>query len=270
MGESLSEYLILQRFSEFFLSVKIQNTSVFQPVYHGLLTNGPLSVCAFLCTLLVQFPPNSFLSLYFIHVTLLLCCTFFILCSFHDSLFPMYSCKLHYFRVEIFAAAFCYCSIFFMLHFFMLRFFSITLLLFLAILFTTRDFFVLHFFHMSLFYVTTFLFCPFFILHSFRVALFPRRTLFIFCYFHAALFSCCTVFMLHFFIMHFFRVILFFILFCFRVALLLWCLFFFGLFSRSSFFVLHSFHAPLSWVKFFQNRFFAENFEAIESLSKTV
>ena len=199
MGESLSEYLILQRFSEFFLSVKIQTTSVFQPVYHGQLTNGPLSVCAFLCTHLVQFPPNSFLLLYFFHVTLLLCCTFFILCSFHDSLFPMYSCKLHYFRVEIFAAAFFYCSIFFMLHFF-----SITLLLFLAILFTTCDFFVLHFFHMSLFYVTPFLFYTFFILDSVRVALFSLRTLFIFCYFHAAIFSCCT-----FFIMHFFRVIIF-------------------------------------------------------------
>ena len=241
MGESLSEYLILQRFSEFFLSVKIQNTSVFQPVYHGLLTNGPLSVCAFLCTLLVQFPPNSFLSLYFIHVTLLLCCTFFILCSFHDSLFPMYSCKLHYFRVEIFAATFCYCSIFFMLHFFMLRFFSITLLLFLAILFTARDFFVLHFFHMSIFYVTPFLFYTFFILCSVRVALFSLRTLFIFCYFHAALFSCCTVFMLHFF-------------------------------HNAPFSSYNFFHVALfpCCTTAMMLLFFAENFGAIESLSKSV
>ena len=201
MGESLSEYLILQRFSEFFLSFKIQNTSVFQPVYHGLLTNGPLSVCAFLCTLLVQFPPNSFLSLYFIHVTLLLCCTFFVLCSFHDSLFPMYSCKLHSFGVEIFPALFSYVT-FLCYNLSVLPFLHITF-------FSCCSFSAQNSFHILLFPC-----CTFFVLHCFHVALFHNAFFSSYTFFHIVLFPCCTtvmmlVFFWTFFTQLFLRVALF-------------------------------------------------------------
>ena len=172
MGESLSEYLILQRFSEFFLSVKIQNTSVFQPVYHGLLTNGPLSVCAFLCTLLVQFPPNSFLSLYFIHVTLLLVSHYFYFWLFYSLLVISLCCT------------------FFICHFFMLHPFCFTLssyyILFVLLFFRSELFSyfaisMLHFFRVALFSC-----CTFFIMHLFRVIIF----------FHVALFPCCTTVMM--------------------------------------------------------------------------
>ena len=197
MGESLSEYLISQRFSEFFLSVKIQNTSVFQPVYHGLLTNGPLSVCAFLCTLLVQFPPNSFLSLYFIHVTLLLCCTFFVLCSFHDSLFPMYSCKLHSFGVEIFPVAFFIvpfssCCTFLCCAFSVSHYFYFWLFYSLLVISLCCTFFICHFFMLQPFCFALSSYYILFVLLFFRVELFSYFAISMLHFFRIALFSCCT------------------------------------------------------------------------------
>ena len=87
-------------------------------VYNGTLTDDPLSVCAFLCTLLVKIFSKFTLSLYFHHVALFPCCILFMFCYFQCTLFP--------------------CCTLFMLHFFHIVFFSCC------------TFCVLHSFHMAL------------------------------------------------------------------------------------------------------------------------
>ena len=84
-------------------------------VYNGTLTDDPLSVCAFLCTLLVKI----FSKLHSITI-LSSCCTFSGLHSFHVLLFPMYTFPvLHSLHVALFS----YC-ILFMLHFLRVALFS--------------------------------------------------------------------------------------------------------------------------------------------------
>ena len=110
----------------------------FKPVYNGLLTDGPLSICAFLLTdgslsicallyaLLVHFFQCFTPSPHFVHVVLFSCYTFLVLYFVHVVFFP--------------------CCTFFMLR---------------------------YFFHFSCVLRTTlFSCCTFFVLYSFRVALF--------------------------------------------------------------------------------------------------
>ena len=116
-----------------------------RPVYSRPLTDGPLSVCIFLCILRVQFFRNFTLSQCFDHVALLA--------------FPMYTS----FVLHSFSVAFSSCCTLSMLHFS-----CIALFLFFAIYFTFRVSFVLHFFQVSLFPC-----CSFFKLHSFHIVVFP-------------------------------------------------------------------------------------------------
>lgn len=167
-----------------------------RPVYSRPLTDGPLSVCVFLCTLRVQFFRNFTLSQYFDHVALLA--------------FPMYT----FFVLHSFSVAFssrCTLSMFTfpVLHSF----------LFFAIYFTFCVSFVLHFFQVSLFPCCSF----FFKLHSFHIALFSYRILLVLHSYQAALFLCCTNFMLLFFPCCTIFVQLFFVFHYFHVALSSYC-----------------------------------------------
>ena len=86
----------LNRFGGGLMLYISENMSCRPPVYNGPLTDGPLSVCAFLSTLLVHFFRN------FTVTILWSCCTFSVLYSFQG--FPV----LHYFHVALFS----YCIIF--------------------------------------------------------------------------------------------------------------------------------------------------------------
>ena len=83
-------------------SLPIITPTLFKPVYNGPLTDGPLCICAFLRTLLVQFFRNFTLSLYFVCVALFSCCTFSLLHSFLILLFPCNTFfALHSFHVAL-------------------------------------------------------------------------------------------------------------------------------------------------------------------------
>ena len=112
-------------------SLPIITPTLFKPVYNGPLTDGPLCICAFLRTLLVQFFRNFTLSLYFVCVALFSCCTFSLLHSFHVLL------SLH-------VAFISYCT-FSVLH------------SFLILLFPCNTFLALHSFHVALISCCSFL-----------------------------------------------------------------------------------------------------------------
>ena len=104
------------------------------------ITDRPVSVCAFLCTLLVQFFRIFTLSLYFDHVALFSCCTLSMFCYFQCTLFP--------------------CCILFMLHFFHVA------------LFPFCTFFTFRCSNIHFSRVALFLCCTYFVFHYFHVALF--------------------------------------------------------------------------------------------------
>ena len=88
-----------------------------RPVYNGPSTDGPLSVCAVKCNILVHFFRTSLWQFKFLYVTRFSCCTlfmlhFFILFHFHVAIF--FSC----FHVELFFVLHSFYELlYFMLHF---------------------------------------------------------------------------------------------------------------------------------------------------------
>ena len=119
--------LLLYSISRYVYVFKI-SLYVETPVYNGPLRNDPLSVCAFLCTLLVQLIRNFTL-------------------SYHILMFPMSTfLVLHSFYVTIFL-----CWIFPMLHFFLIPLFSFFALSFTFLFFSCCTFSILHSFHFAFF-----------------------------------------------------------------------------------------------------------------------
>ena len=119
-----AELLLLEDYSH---SSSMLSTKNNIPVFNGPLKDGPLSVCAFLCTLLVQFFRNFTLSLHFLHVALFSCRTFSGSHSSHVSLFSCWNLfVLHSSGVGLFS-----CCTLSMLHFFRITYFSLFLSLFM-------------------------------------------------------------------------------------------------------------------------------------------
>ena len=124
-----------------------------RPVYKGPSTDGPLSVCALLWTILVQFFRTLLWHFIFFRVALFSCCTFLI---------------LHYFYVALFWVVIFSCCIFFVLH-----------------LFSCSTLFM----HCTI-SGCTFTRCNVFVLHYSPVA---RFTFILLHFFPVALCSCCTI-----------------------------------------------------------------------------
>ena len=61
------------------------------PVYNGPSTNGPLPICALLCTILVHFFRISLCQFVFFHVALFPYCALFMLDFFHMAPFACYN-----------------------------------------------------------------------------------------------------------------------------------------------------------------------------------
>ena len=181
-----------------------------QPSNHqcimGPSTNRPLSVCAFLSTLLVQFLWNYTLSIYFIHAALFSCCTIWVLHFSHVALFSYW---IFFYSFSVAISSCCTLS--------MLHFFRITLFFFFVISLT---------FHVFFMRCTFFLCFTFFALHCFCVALCSCYILFMLhffqcTHFHVALFSCWNFIVLHSFSVVLSSFCTLFILQLFRIALFL-------------------------------------------------
>lgn len=173
-----------------------------RPVYSRPLTDGPLSVCVFLCTLRVQFFRNFTLSKYFDHVALLAfpMYTFFVLHSFSVAFSSRCTLSmftflvLHSFYFSLFISPFVFLSscTFFKFHFFRVALSSSCIL------------FILHFFHIAFFQCCTLikllfscvaliLCCSFFRVALFSCSFFLCSTIFMLHFLRIVLFLCCTV-----------------------------------------------------------------------------
>ena len=200
-------------------------TRIFTISFDGQLTDGPLSVSAFLCTLFVHSSYNLFMLHFFpcctlfifhffqytlfscwalfmlrsVHVEIFLCCTLLVLHFLHVALFP-YRTFFFIFAISITFHVFPCCTLF-MLYFFSchVEMFSCCTLLVLHFLhvelFLCSTFSVSHLFNFCYFVhfscylcaVLFFMFCFFFMLHSFHAVFFPCGIRFMFCYFHGCL-----------------------------------------------------------------------------------
>ena len=234
------------------------------PAYIGSSTDGPLSICALYCTILVHFFPIfvlhfgqvalfpcytvfmlhpltlQFLVLHLLHLALFSCCSncmlhfSFVFCFFHTALFwHYYFLYFTFFMLHFLRVALSSCSTFFVFHFFrvaslytlfMLNFFRVAL-------FSCCTFFMLHLFHLALFCTVIFSYCNFLCCFN--------STLYLF---HNAFPSYCTIFIL----LVFFRVALFLCNALSHVTLLhvpmfLICIFLL-LHSYCTFLLLHSVH----------------------------
>ena len=145
-----------------------------RPVYSRPLTDGPLSVCVFLCTLRVQFFRNFTLSKYFDHVALLA--------------FPMYT----FFVLHSFSVAFSSRCTLSMFTFPVLHSFYFSLFISPFVFLSSCTFFKFHFFRVALSSS-----CILFILHFFHIAFFQCCTLIKLLFSCVPLFSCCTFFVLY-------------------------------------------------------------------------